>query len=86
MRTTRRPFEPNQTTARPVLTIYIDFRQLIAVVRRNVQLTPQASRAIQDDFARLFDATRTVAVSSAPTRMNKSAADRAPNSPPKGTP
>jgi hypothetical protein len=62
-----------------VLTIYIDFRQLIAGVRRHVQFTSKAARAIRDDFARLFDATRIVAVSSALTRKTEAAADQSPN-------
>ena len=79
MRPARRPVEPTQTTARPVLTIHIDVGQLIAVVRRHVQITPKAARAIREDFARLFDATRIVAVSSAPTRKTEAAADQSPN-------
>jgi hypothetical protein len=79
MRTPRRPVEPAQTTARPVLTIHIDVGQLIAAVRRHAQLTPKAARALRADFAKLFDATRIVAVSTAPTRKTKAVDAQSPN-------
>ncbi|MDP1533839.1 MAG: hypothetical protein Q8L92_09700 [Rubrivivax sp.] len=68
MTTARRPVEPTQATARPVMTIHIDIGQLIAAVRRHVPLSPMAARAMRNDFVRLLDTTRVTVVTSAPTR------------------
>jgi hypothetical protein len=62
-----------------VLTIHIDIGQLIAAVRRHVRLSRTVARAIREDWARLFDMSRVVAVSSASTRKANAAADRSPN-------
>lgn len=74
MTAARRPFEPNQATARPVFAIDIDIGQLIEAVRRHVPLRPMADRAIRKDFAALFDTSRVTVVTSAPTRKTKAAA------------
>ncbi|MGH8784836.1 MAG: hypothetical protein ACREYA_07080 [Cupriavidus necator] len=37
-----------------MLTLNIDIDQLIAVLRRQVRITPNAARVIQDDWAKLF--------------------------------
>jgi len=54
MRSTRNPVEPSRATAFTVLTLHIDIDQLIAVLRRHLRLAPNAARAIQDDWAKLF--------------------------------
>lgn len=38
----------------PALSVNIDIDPLVEVVRRHVKLTPQATRLIKGDFARLF--------------------------------
>ena len=79
LRIAYRPVEPTQASARPVLSIHIDFEQLVAAVRRHVPLTPNAARAIRMAFARLFDTARVVVVPSAPNRKTKAAACQVTN-------
>ncbi len=86
MRSNRKPVEAMRAAARPVLTIDIDMGQLIAVLRRHVPMTPSAARAIRHDLARVFDTTRVIVVSSAPTRKAKAAADWVGARVSKGTP
>lgn len=85
MTTTRRPVEPNQATARPVLAIQIDIGQLIEAVRRHLPLSPMAAHAIRNDLANLFSTTRVAVLSGAPTRKAAAAGDLATNPPPRAT-
>jgi excisionase family DNA binding protein len=64
-----------KATADPVLTISIDIAQLVAVVRRHAKLTPKAVRAITDDFAELFQASRILVQSGALARKTEASAD-----------
>ena len=75
MRITRKTFDPTKVTAHPVLTINIDIAQLVAVVRRHAKLTPKAVRAITDDFAEIFQASRILVQSGVLTRKTEAAAD-----------
>src|SRR5450432_4274851 len=54
MKTARKPVEPLKLRARPPLTVSIEIDPLVEVVRRHVELSPQATRRIKGDFARLF--------------------------------
>ncbi|MBL0391101.1 excisionase family DNA-binding protein [Ramlibacter monticola] len=58
-----------------MLTLNIDIDQLIAVLRRHARLTPNAARAIQDDFTKLFQAPRILVRTNTPTRNAVAAAD-----------
>ncbi|GAB3759309.1 hypothetical protein GCM10028796_06300 [Ramlibacter monticola] len=75
MRTARNPDEPSRAAALPMLTLNIDIDQLIAVLRRHARLTPNAARAIQDDFTKLFQAPRILVRTNTPTRNAVAAAD-----------
>lgn len=54
MKTVRKPVEPVEHKVHPALTVNIEIDPLVEVVRRHVKLSPQATRLIKGDFARLF--------------------------------
>jgi len=54
MKTARKPIVAPQRVAPPALSVNIEIDPLVEVVRRYVKLTPQATRLIKGDFARLF--------------------------------
>ena len=54
MKTTRKPVEPSKKLAIPALTVSIEIDPLVEVVRRHVKLSPQVTRLIRGDFAKLF--------------------------------
>jgi excisionase family DNA binding protein len=54
MKTARKPIVAPQRIAPPALSVNIEIDPLIEVVRRYVKLTPQATRSIKGDFAKLF--------------------------------
>lgn len=54
MKTARKSTEARQRIAPPALSVNIDIDPLVDVVRRHVKLSPQATRLIKGDFARLF--------------------------------
>ncbi|CAG1016867.1 hypothetical protein BURC_01566 [Burkholderiaceae bacterium] len=54
MNTARKPTEARQRIAAPALSVNIDIDPLVEVVRRHVKLSPQATRLIKVDLARLF--------------------------------
>lgn len=55
MKAARKATEAAPRIAPPALTVNIDIDPLIEVVRRHVKLTPQATRLIKGDLARLFE-------------------------------
>ncbi|CAM4062368.1 excisionase family DNA-binding protein [Roseateles saccharophilus] len=54
MKTTRKSVDVAPRQAAVALSVNIDIDPLVEVVRRHVKLTPQATRLIKGDFARLF--------------------------------
>ncbi|WP_225781231.1 excisionase family DNA-binding protein [Xenophilus sp. Marseille-Q4582] len=54
MKTAHKSIEAAPRNAAPALSVNIDLDPLVEVVRRHVKLTPQATRLIKGDFARLF--------------------------------
>lgn len=54
MKTVRKTTETRQRVAPIALSVNIDLDPLVAVVRRHVKLTPQATRLIRGEFAQLF--------------------------------
>ena len=54
MKTARKPVETAKSSAHPVLTVSVEIDPLVEVVRRHVKLSPEATRLIKGDFARLF--------------------------------
>ena len=54
MKTARRSIESTFRDAHPALTGSIEIEPLVEVVRRHVKLSPQATRLIKGDFARLL--------------------------------
>ena len=55
MKTARKPTEaPPRSDSSPALSVNIYLDPLIAVVRRHVKLTPQATRSIKGELALLF--------------------------------
>lgn len=54
MKTARKPTEAPRRIAPPALSVNIDIDPLVEVVRRHVNLTPQATRLIKGEFAQLF--------------------------------
>ena len=54
MKTTRKPVEPSKRLPIPALTVSIEIDPLVEVVRRHVKLSPQVTRLIRGDFAKLF--------------------------------
>jgi excisionase family DNA binding protein len=54
MKAARKPIEATPRSAPLALSVNIDIEPLVEVVRRHVKLSPQATRQIKGDFARLF--------------------------------
>ena len=54
MKTARKPVEPSKHPPVPALTVSIEIDPLVEVVRRHVKLSPQVTRLIRGDFAKLF--------------------------------
>lgn len=54
MKTARKPIEAVPRRTHVALTLNVDVGPLVEVVRRHVKLTPQATRQMKVDFARLF--------------------------------
>ena len=54
MKTARKPVEPRKHSPFPALTVSIEIDPLVEVVRRHVKLSPQVTRLIRGDFAKLF--------------------------------
>ena len=54
MKTARKPVEPRKHRPVPALTVSIEIDPLVEVVRRHVKLSPQVTRLIRGDFAKLF--------------------------------
>jgi excisionase family DNA binding protein len=54
MKTARKPIEPTTRRSLPTLTVNVEIDPLVEVVRRHVKLSPEATRLIKGDFARLF--------------------------------
>ena len=54
MKSARKTIEAKQRVAPLALSVNIDLDPLVAVVRRHVKLTPQATRLIKGEFAQLF--------------------------------
>ncbi len=54
MKTARKPVEPRKHPPVPALTVSIEIDPLVEVVRRHVKLSPQVTRLIRGDFAKLF--------------------------------
>lgn len=56
MKTVRKPVDAARHSAHPALTVNVEIDPLVAVVRRHVKLSAQATRLIKSDLARLFEA------------------------------
>jgi excisionase family DNA binding protein len=54
MKTARKSVEPRKHAPVPALTVSIEIDPLVEVVRRHVKLSPQVTRLIRGDFAKLF--------------------------------
>lgn len=73
MKTARKPTDAAQRIAPPALSVNIDIDPLVDVVRHHVKLTPQATRRIKGEFAKLFQIpsisgiTRKAATNAKPT-------------------
>jgi excisionase family DNA binding protein len=76
MKTARKPIEATPRHACPALSVNIDIDPLVEVVRRHVRLTPQATRLIKGEFARLFQSP---AISGSIRRATTADSERAMN-------
>ena len=54
MKTARKPVETRKHPPVPALALSIEIDPIVEVVRRHVKLSPQATRLIRGDFAKLF--------------------------------
>lgn len=74
MKTVRKPTGALQRIAPPALSVNIDIDPLVEVVRRHVKLTPQATRLIKGEFARLFQSPSISSGTHKPTATKAEAA------------
>ena len=75
MRTARKPVETSKNGPLPALTVSIELDPLVAVVRRHVKLSPQATRLIKSDLAKLFQSPAVRGITKTSPAKVKAAAD-----------
>jgi excisionase family DNA binding protein len=75
MKTARKPVGTTKRSAHPALTVNIEIDPLVEVVRRHVKLSPQATRLIKGDFARLFQNPSVHGGTRAPAPQREAATD-----------